>query len=161
MVRFAPEATRWLGIWLDSELRLVENRHRRIAKAHQAGTRLRRIVTKFGVPPASTRNLQSVIVQGTMLYGAELTWNSKKGTAGEYQDAINRMGGATVGAFRSTPLGIVTAESGFARALLDNRRANFTRRLFARPQGGAGPEEILEHRDSALTTHLLATAALR
>ena len=27
-VRFTPEATHWLGVWLDSELRLVENRRR-------------------------------------------------------------------------------------------------------------------------------------
>ena len=162
-VRFAPEATRWLGLWLDSELRLVENRHRRITKARQAEARLRRIVSKYGVPPASTRNLQMAIVQGTMLYGAELTWNVKKGVAREYQDAINCMGRATLGAFQSTPLRILMAESGLtpARALLNHRQAGFTRRLFARPQGGEGPEEILERRNSALTTRLRATAALR
>ena len=54
--------TRWLGIWLDSELRLVENRNRRIAKARQAEAKLRRIVSKYGVPPASTRNLRTAIV---------------------------------------------------------------------------------------------------
>ena len=162
-VRFAPEATRWLGIWLASELKLVENRHHRIAKARQAEARLRRIVSKYGVPPASTRNLQMAIVQGTMLYGAELTWNVRKGVAREYQDAISRMGKATLGAFQLTTLGIVAAESGLtpARALLDHRQASFTRRLFARPQGGEGPEEILERRDSALTTRLQATASLR
>ena len=109
------------------------------------------------------RNLQSAIVQGTMLYGAELTWNGKKTIAGEYQDAINRMARATLGAFRSTPLGILAGESGFTpvRALLDHRQAGFTRRLFARLQGGEGPEEILERRSSALTTRLRATAGLR
>ena len=96
------------------------------------------------------------------MFGAELTRNGKKGVAREYQDATNRMGRATLGAFQSTPLGIVAAESGLmpARALLDHRQAGFTRRLFARPQGGEGPEEILERRDSALTTRLRATAAL-
>lgn len=162
-VRFAPEATRWLGIWLNSELRLVENRHRRIAKARQAEAALRHIASKYGVPPASTRNLQSAIVQGTMLYGAELTWNGKKTVEKEYQDAINRIGRATLGAFRSTPLGIVAAESGFtpARALLDHRQASFTRRLYARPKDGDRPEEILERRDSAFATRLRATATLR
>ena len=162
-VRFAPEVTRWLGIWLDSELRLVENRHHRIAKARQAEARLRRIVSKYGVPPTSTRNLQMAVVQGTMLYGAELTWNGKKGVAREYQDAISRMGRATLGAFQSTPLGIVAAESGLAPAgaLLNHRQASFTQRLFARPQGGEGPEEILKRHNSALTTRLRATAALR
>ena len=32
------------------------------------------------------------VVQGTVLYGVELTWNGKKGVAREYQDANNRMG---------------------------------------------------------------------
>ena len=35
-VRSAPEATRWLGIWLDYTLSLAENRRRRIGKTHQA-----------------------------------------------------------------------------------------------------------------------------
>ena len=64
-VRFASEATRRLGIWLDSELTLVENRRRRIGSARQAEAALSRIVSKYGVPPASCRNLQSAIVQGT------------------------------------------------------------------------------------------------
>ena len=79
---------------------------------------------KYGVPPAPCRNLQSAIVQGTMLYAAE---------------------------------------SGLApaRALLNHREASFTRRLYARPRGGEGPEGILERRSSALTTRIRATAALR
>ena len=36
IVRFVPEATRWLGIWLDSELRLFENCRRRIARPRQS-----------------------------------------------------------------------------------------------------------------------------
>ena len=42
-------------------------------------------------------------VQGTMLYASELTWNGGKGVEKEYQLAINRMGRASLGAFRSTP----------------------------------------------------------
>ena len=162
-VRFAPEAARWLGIWLDSELRLVENRHRRIARARQAEAQLRRVVSKYGVPPASTRNLQSAIVQGTMLYAAELTWNGKRGVEKEYQDAINRMGRATLGAFRSTPLGILAGESGLtpARALLDHRQGSFARRLYAQPRDDKGPGEVLDRRDSALTARIRATARLR
>ena len=56
-VRFAPAATRWLGIWLDPKLSLTENRKRWIAKTRQAGERLRRIANKYGVPPAAARNL--------------------------------------------------------------------------------------------------------
>ena len=63
------------------------------------------------------------IIQGTILYAFELTWGGGKEVEGEYQAAINRMGRATLGAFRSTPLGIVASESGHtpARPLLDYR----------------------------------------
>lgn len=72
------------------------------------------------------------------LYAAGLTWNGGRGVEGGYQAATNRMGGATLEAFQSTPLGIVAAESGLAptRALLDHRRARFTQRLLARPHSG-------------------------
>ena len=98
-----------------------------------------------------------------MLYAAELTWNGKEGVEGEYQNAVNRMGRATLGAFRSTPLGIAAAESGLtpARALLNHRQASFARRLHARPRDGDGPEEILDRDRSALVTRLRAAAALR
>ena len=124
-VRFAREATRWLGIWLDFSLFLAENKYRRIGKARQAEARLWRIVSTYGVPPASARTLQMAIIQGTMLYAPELMWNGGKGIEGEYQAAINRMGRATLGAYRSTPLGMVAAESGLvpARALLNHRQS--------------------------------------
>ena len=86
-----------------------------------------------------------------MLYGAELTWNGQKGVEGEYQRAINRMARSTLGAFRSTPQGILAGESGHtpARPLLDYRQARFTHRLLARPQSGGGPEEILTRNEGA------------
>ena len=142
-----------MGIWLDASLDLAENRRRRIGKTRQADARLRRIVSQYGVPPAAARNLQAAIVQGTMFYASELTWSGKKGVEDEYQLAINRMSRASLGAFPATPRGIIMAESGFtpARALLDHRRARFAQRLIARPQGGQGPEEIL---DRSITARL-------
>ena len=97
-IRVAPAATRWLGIWLDSTLSLAENQKRRIAKTRQAEARLRRIVNKYGVPPAAARNLLTSIVQGTMLYAAELTWRGQKGVEKKHQTAINRLGRSTLGA---------------------------------------------------------------
>ena len=107
-------------------------------------------------------------VRGSALYAtncvicAELTWSGRKGVEGEYQQATNRMGRATLGAFRSTPQGILAAESGLtpARALLDHKQACFAQRLYARPRDGGGPEEIFG-RESALTTLLRAAASLR
>lgn len=75
---------------------------------------------------------------------AELTWEGQKGMKGEYQAARNRMERATIGAFRSTLLGIVAAESALtpARALLDRRQARFSQCLLARPEGGEKLREV-------------------
>ena len=66
------------------------------------------------------------------------------------------MARSTLGAFRSTPQGIMAAESGLtpARALLDNRQARFSQRIYARPRGGGGPAEILSWEGAAITTRL-------
>ena len=95
------------------------------------------------------------MVQGTMLNVSELTWNDKDKVEGPNQLAMNRMASSTLGVQPSTPRGIIMAESGFtpARALLSHRRARFAQRPNARPQGGPGPEEILE-RESTLTARL-------
>lgn len=53
-------------------------------KARQAEAKLRRIVSTYGVPPAAARDLQLTIIQGAMLYVAELTWDGKVGVEGEY-----------------------------------------------------------------------------
>ena len=94
-----------------------------------------------------------------MLYASELTWNGQDKVGGPYQLAINRMASAMLGVQPSTPRGIIMAESGFTptRALLDHRRARFAQRLYARPPGGQGPEEILE-RKSTLTARLKQAA---
>ena len=65
-----------------------------------------------------------------------------------HQLAINRMGRATTGIFRTAPLGIAIAKSKLAAAepLLECRQAEFMQRLMAWPKGHQGPEEILEWR---------------
>ena len=158
-VRFASDATRWLGIWLAASLNLKENRRRRHGKTREAEAMLRRMVNHYSVPLASARNLQAAIMQGTMLYASELTWNGKKGVEDQYQLAINRMARSKLGVYQSTPRSIVMAESGLtpARALLDHRRARFAQRFLARPQGGQGPEEIFK-RESTLTARLRVEA---
>ena len=135
----------------------------RIGKARQAEARIRRIISQYSVPPESARNLQLALIQGTMLYASELTWSGQRGVVGEYQRAINRMARSTLGAFRSTPQGIIAAECGLtpAQPLLEHRQARFAHRLYARPQGGGGPEEILTREGAAVTTRLQAAAGIR
>ena len=91
-VRFNPEATRWLCIWLDSTLSLAENRRRRIGETRQAKARLRRIVNQYGIPPAAAGNLQSESVPGAVHCASELSWNGGKGVDKESQPAIKWAG---------------------------------------------------------------------
>ena len=102
---------------------LAESRRRRIGKTRQAEAGLRRIVSKYGAPPAAARNLQSEIVQGTMLYASELAWKGQRSAEDEDQLAIDRTGRATLSTFQSTPRGIIAGESGLtpARVLLNHR----------------------------------------
>lgn len=67
---------------------------------------------------------------------------------GGYQAAINRIRRAALGAFQSTPTGIVAAESRLApaRALLNHRQPIFAQRLPAGPQWHRGLEEIMTRR---------------
>ena len=90
-----------------------------------------------------------------MLYAAELTWSGQEDVEREYQRAINRMGRFTLGAFRSTPRGIVAGESGpaLARALLNHCQARFTQRLCARPRDGG------DSRQGALCPHHTPTSS--
>ena len=74
----------------------------------------------------------------------------------DIQTLTNRVGRASQGVRRTTPAGVVTAESALppARALLDRRQASFALRLLARQIGGGGQEEILEKKESGLTARI-------
>jgi ribonuclease HI len=162
-VPFTKEATRWLGIWLDPGLLMSDNRRKCIARARKAEAALRGLVGRNGVPPAAARNLQTAIVQSTMLYASELTWTGQEGPMSrEYQLAINRMARSTLGCLPSTPLGALARESGLtpAHPLLDYRQARYAQRLMARPVGHGGPEEILERGGTALQERLVEAAGM-
>ena len=67
----------WASGWTPSL-----GRHRRIAKARHGRDQTTKDRLQVRGSPASTRDLQMAIVQGTMLYGAELTWNERRGWPG-------------------------------------------------------------------------------
>ena len=54
---FATEATRWLGVWLDSALTLRERRRRLANRVRAKEAAIRCLVSKHGLPLASARNL--------------------------------------------------------------------------------------------------------
>ena len=160
---FASEATRWLGVWLDSALTLRTSRRKALNRARAKEATLRRLVTKRGLAPAAARNLQQAIVSGTMLYAQQLSWDRSRKIEREAQVVLNRVGRASLGVRQTTPVGIVPAESGLtpARALLDHTQVRFALRLLARLQGGGGQEEIMEKRNSALTARIRERAGLK
>ena len=121
---FAKGAVRWLGLWLGSAVALVENR-RCVNRTRQAEARIRRIVSKHGIPPVSARNLQLAVIQVALLYASEIAsmGESSAATAGECRRMTSAMGRTTLGCFRSALLEIVMTESKLtpARSLLDSR----------------------------------------
>ena len=163
VVPFARKATRWLGVWLDWTLGLRDSRKRVLDRAKRADAAVQKMVGKYGVPPASARNLQQALIHGTLLYAAELTWKGTKKEEREVQVLTNRMGRASLGVRRTTPVGIITAESALppARALMDHRQASFALRLLSRPAGSDGQEEILLHKGSELTNRIRSRCGLK
>jgi len=70
-VHFNKQATRWLGVWLDSKLTLKDH-HDRMKKARNAQTRLRRLAGQVGLSPENCRRVQTACVQAATLFEAEL-----------------------------------------------------------------------------------------
>jgi hypothetical protein len=54
-VRFNKEATRWLGVWMDPDLRFTEHHNRCMKKARAAEARLRVLTKMHGINPEGKR----------------------------------------------------------------------------------------------------------
>src|SRR5438046_5268739 len=78
LIRFNKEATRWLGIWLDSGLRFKEHHQKHMAKAHAAERRLQSLTGRYGLSAGNVRRIQIAAVQAVAIYGAELWWRGQK-----------------------------------------------------------------------------------
>ncbi len=71
-IRFNQEATRWLGIGLDSHLNFGPHFKERLQKAKTAEARTRGLSKTYGLSPALVRRIQIAAMQSIALYGAEL-----------------------------------------------------------------------------------------
>ena len=115
-VFFAKGATRWLVIWLDSALTLVENRRRCVNRAKlRLGYKGWPTSLGFCRPRRGTSCRQPLFKQPCS------TPQSRRGEGirtkameRECQRAINRVKSNTTGTFQSAPLGIVMAERNLA-----------------------------------------------
>ena len=141
-IPFNKEATRWLGVWLDSQLTLKEHHATRLKNRRNALTRLRRLAGQLGLSPANCRKVMTASIQSVAMFGAELWWKGEgvRGTVGRTDDLqllVNQQARATTGAFRTTNLGALPTESGLRPVTnqLENRQRRFALRLLSLPRG--------------------------
>ena len=73
-IMFNKEATRWLDIWLDSQLKLTPHINERMRRACTAEIQIKGLTKTHGLVPGLVRQIQLAVVQFTALYGAELWW---------------------------------------------------------------------------------------
>ena len=140
-VPFNKEATRWLGIWLDSQLTLGTHHNTRLRDGMRAMTHLWWLTGQMGLAPANCRKIMVACVQSAPMFGLELWWKGGniRGTTGwvnELQLLINHQARAMTGCFWTTNLGALSMESGLRPATnqLENRQCHFALRLLSLPQ---------------------------
>ena len=134
---FNEDATRWLGVFIDSGLQLRAHFEHRMKKAKAAEARLRGIVGTYGLAFGLVRRIQIAAVQATALYDAELWWKGQTKQEKEMQKLMNRQARAITGMFRSTPEALIVREAGLtsAKALLNARQRGYGGRLLSLPDG--------------------------
>jgi len=141
-VPFNKEATRWLGIWLVSQLTLGTHHNTKLQDGKRAMIRLRWLKGQMALAAANCRKIMAACIQSATMFGSELWWKGGniRGTMGpvdELQLLINHQARATTGCFRTTNLGALSMESGLKPATnqLENRQHSFALRLLSLPQG--------------------------
>lgn len=158
-------SVRWLGVFLDSELRLNEHHTTWMAKAKRRQAEIGRLCRKRGLPAFSVANLQKAVVQSVGTYGIEL---SAIGTdrpkvpvhwITQLQGLLNEQARRTMGAFKTTPEGFLMAESSMkpAAALIEKRQKAFQVRQLARPVQMRTVEKVI--RNACMTGLMLEAQA--
>jgi ribonuclease HI len=148
-IPFNTEATRWLGVWLDSQLTLKEHHAIRLKEGEKALRRLRRLTGQMGLAPVNCRKVMTACIQSVAMFGSELWWKGDEvqgtiGRAVELQTVVNKQARAVTGCFRTTNWGALAMESGLrpATAQLENRRRHFGLRLLSLPDGDQARELV-------------------
>jgi len=143
-VQYNKEATRWLGVWLDSMLTLNNHTKKTFAKARRAQGRVTSLMVKKGLSPEGCQQVQVAALQAVALYGSELWWKGQKNKAQEVQQILNEQGRRITGCFRSTPQGALMNEAGLRPAVanLNNRVRRYKMRQMMMPDAVGGGKMI-------------------
>ena len=134
-ISFNKEVTRWLGVWLDSQLRLTSHINERVKRARTAEILIKGLTKTYGLVPGLVRRIQLSVVQSMALYGAELWWKSRKNHERTIQQMLNRQARSIIGMYPSTLLHPLLCEAGLipASTLLDYRQRSYAYRLLYLP----------------------------
>ena len=134
-IKFNKEATRWLGIWLNSELKFTAHVNEKFQRARTAEIQIKGLTRTYGLAPALIRRIQIAVIQSIALYGAELWWRGQKNHEHTLQKLLNRQGRAITGMCPSTPIHALLSEAGLipAKLLLDSRQKSYAYRLLTLP----------------------------
>ena len=139
-VPFNKAATRWLGVWLDSQLTLRDHHATSLKQGQRAMTRLRCLTGQMGLSPANCRKVMTACIQSVAMFGSELWWKGDHvrgtmGQANELQQLVNQEAWATTRWFRTTNLGALSMESSLRAATmqLENRQRRFGLWLLSLP----------------------------
>ena len=135
LCRAVTEATRWLGIWLDTGLNFKAHYKLRLQKAKAAESRIKSLSSTQGLAPGLMRRIQIAAIQSVALYGAELWWKGQKTWAQDIQKLVNRQARAITGALRTTPIAPLIMEANIvpAEPLLSDRQRKYALRALQLP----------------------------
>ena len=134
-IEFNKEATRWLGIWLDSQLKFTAHINERFTKAKSAEIQIKHLSGTYGLALGLVQRIQIAAVQSIALYGAELWWKGQNNHEYKVQQLINRQARAITEMYPSTSIQALMSAAGLvpARILLDHRQRIYTYRLLCLP----------------------------
>ena len=127
-VMFNKEATRWLGVWLDSQLKFTSHINERVRRARAGEIQIKGLTRMYGLVPGLVRRIQLAVVQSTALYGAELWWKGQKNHENTIQQLLNRQARSITGMYPSTPIHPLLCEAGLTPASIV---LNYRQRLYA------------------------------
>ena len=135
-ISFNKEATRWLGVWPNSQLKFTSHINERVRRARTAEIQIKELTKTHGLVPGLIRRIQLSVVQPTALYGAELWWKGHKNHEQTIQQVINRQARSITRMYSSTPIHPLLCEAGLipASVLLDYRQRIYTCRLLRLPE---------------------------
>ncbi len=121
-ISFNKEATRRLGVWLDSQLKFTSHINERVKRARTAEIQVKELTKSYGLVPSLVRRIQLSVVQSTVLYGAELWWKGQRNHERTIQQMINRQARSITGICSSTLIHPLLCEAGLvpASTLLDH-----------------------------------------